>query len=255
MDLFATDTETITDRHFEVAVGALGIERGDVLLVHSDLSVTGHLLLDCTRAVEVLTGVLSSAVGDEGVLMMPTFNYDFCHGVPFDPATSPARTGGWGRRFLCMDGVVRACHPVHSMAVRDITKRGFGDPWSDAYGENSAFAKLHNAHGKIIFWGIGIETCTFIHYVEQCYGVPYRFAKEFRVGEQYCSMYCRDLSLGLDAGLDGLGARLTRSGQLLTVRIGGGTISAVSADAVYDEATEMLNGDIYSLTKPERTSA
>jgi len=251
-ELFTTNRETITERRFAVAAGALGIVRGDAVLVHSDLSKFGKLASGSATVVSALTDVLIGAVGDEGVILMPTFNYDFCHGVPFDPKGSPSKTGAWGRRFLLRPDVGRACHPVHSMAVRDRTCRGFINSWDDAYGKYSPFAKLLEQKGKIVFWGVGIETCTYIHYVEQCYRVPYRYMKAFNVGRQWCTMYVRDLSLGIDAGLDKLGARLTRSGDLVTVTVGEGSISVVSAAAVFDEAVTMLDEDVYSLTKHER---
>ncbi len=254
MDLFATDTETITDRHFAVAVGALGIERGDAILVHSDLAAFGKLAVGASVVVPALTRVLTDTVDCVGAVLMPTFNYDFCHGVPFDPDRTPSKTGAWGRRFLAERDVVRAWHPIFSMAVWDRSARGFADGWTDSFGKDSAFAKLHDGNGKILFWGVGIESCTYIHYVEQCRGVQYRYMKAFNVGRQWCTMYARDLPLGLDAGLDELGARLTRSGEMTTVRVGEGSISAVSAAAVYNEASAMLNEDAYSLTKPERTA-
>ena len=251
-DLFVTDSETITDHHFADAVAELGIECGDAVLVHSDLGVFGKLASGSSLVVPSLTGVLTDRVGCGGAVLMPTFNYDFCHGVPFDPEGSPSKTGAWGRRFMADKDVVRSWHPIFSMAVWDRTRRGFTEPWTDSFGRHSPFETLHEQAGKILFWGVGIEVCTYIHYVEQCRGVRYRYMKAFNVGRQWCTMYARDLSLGLDAGLDELGARLTQSGEMKTVRVGEGSISAVSAVAVFNEAITMLNEDVYSLTKPER---
>jgi len=251
--LFTDNCTTLTERSFSVALGALGITEGDAVMVHSDLARFGKLSCAGDVAVSSLTGVLKGAVGSGGSILMPTFNYDFCNGIPFDPKTTRPMTGAWGRRLLSEQDVYRSSHPIYSMAVWDPTARGFANKWDDSFGRGSPFERLHQQRGKLIFWGVGIESCTFIHYVEQCYTVPYRFMKAFNVGRQWCTMYARDLTKGLSTSLVELGRRLVLSGEMSMVRVGTGTISAVSADAMWCEAIAMLDADIYSLTKPERT--
>ena len=72
-----------------------GVEPGDTLLVHSDLRRTlrtarksGHRL----TPEDVLESFLD-AIGPDGTLLLPTFNFDFTSGKPFDIRQTPSQMG------------------------------------------------------------------------------------------------------------------------------------------------------------------
>ena len=54
----------------------------------------------------------------------------------------------------------------------------FSNISKSSFGNNSVFHKLHKLNAKIILFNFD-EGTTFVHYVEQCKGVSYRFLKNF----------------------------------------------------------------------------
>ncbi len=91
----------------------LGLNKGDTLLVSSDLK---GLLFQCLEHGDaadpnVFLESLMDAVGSEGTLLLPTFNWDFCKGITFDYRRTPCRTGSLGKAALKRKDFVRTKHP------------------------------------------------------------------------------------------------------------------------------------------------
>ena len=64
----------------------LGIEKGDIVLLTSDIT---DLFMQCQNNGEVfdiniLLDQFQEAIGNEGTLLIPTYNWGFCQGKPFD---------------------------------------------------------------------------------------------------------------------------------------------------------------------------
>ena len=58
----------------------LGVEEGETLLVHSSYKSLGEV----DGGPQTVVRALEAALGPEGTLIMPTFNFDFNKGVPWD---------------------------------------------------------------------------------------------------------------------------------------------------------------------------
>ena len=58
----------------------MGVEEGDTLLVHSSYKSLGEV----DGGPQTVIRALEAALGAEGTLIMPTFNFDFNKGVPWD---------------------------------------------------------------------------------------------------------------------------------------------------------------------------
>jgi aminoglycoside 3-N-acetyltransferase len=61
--------------------------------------------------------------------------------------------------------------------LRDLSK--------DSFDAGSIFGRLHRSRRKLVFFGASFQACTFLHYVEQMHGIPYRYMKTFsgRIGD------------------------------------------------------------------------
>lgn len=182
--VFARQQPLITSSDITAALRGLGIERTDTLLVHSDvraaLRVEGSTV---AHKVETIIEALEETVAG-GTLMMPTFTYSFCRGDDFDLDASPSTVGALTEAFRLRKGVWRTAEPLFSTAVRgplpaewERDLRAIGD--KECFGELCVFALLRERAAKILFFGTGFETCTFVHYLEQREGVPYRYMKDF----------------------------------------------------------------------------
>ena len=154
----------------------LGVNPGDVLLVHSSLKSLGT---GFTPA-DVIEG-LRAALGEEGTLMLPALSYLSCNaGNPvFDYYATKSNVGAIPEYFrTCVPGVLRSICPTHSCCALGkhaeyLTSGHILD--ETPCGENSPFRRLMQLDGKILFLGCGMNPNTSMHAVEELVVPDYLF--------------------------------------------------------------------------------
>ncbi len=162
---------------------ALGIESGDLLLVHSALSG-----MACRP--ETLLDALLEVIGPEGTLLVPTFTPSFRHDSPdgtFDLDRTPSSVGYLTELVRTRADAVRNLDPIHSFAAIGGRADEFGRLHArNSYDPNNVLGRLHVADAKIMAVGLDPfgRSMTFFHYVEQREGVErrgwtYRHEKAF----------------------------------------------------------------------------
>lgn len=184
------------------------IARGDIVYVVSDvlaLSVKARENKERMDLNRLIDSILNK-VGPEGTVLIPTFNWDFCKGETFDIRKTVSRTGALGNAALKRADFKRSKHPLYSFMIwgKDRELLTEMDP-KDAFGADSVFGYLHRNKAKALVIGLPtLSGLTFIHYVEQMVGVPYRYSKDFTAGyvdangsesQKTYSMYVRDLDM------------------------------------------------------------
>jgi len=149
----------------------LGIETGDSLIFHSSYRSLGEVEGGPAAVVDALL----EAIGPNGNLMLPAFNYTRPLPHPYyDPAETPCRTGiipETGRKF---PGAVRSLHPTHSVAVigpdaEELTKDHLE---GRAFGIGSPIDRLAKRGGKVLLIGVGNITNSMIHVAEEYAEIP-----------------------------------------------------------------------------------
>ncbi len=182
------------------------IKKGDFLYIVSDMlelakacREEGHKF-DANEMIDKLQGM----VGNEGTIVFPTFNWDYCKGIAFDYYKTPSRTGSLTKAALKRSDFKRTSHPIYSFAVwgKDSAKL-LENESIDSFGPGTIFEYMHEVDAKGISIGIPIlEGLTYVHHVEQMVGVPYRYHKEFTAdytdafgncSKRTYRMYVRDL--------------------------------------------------------------
>ena len=184
------------------------IKKGDCVYVVSDM-------LDLAKEYKsqgqklVLNDVLDKLqelVGEEGTLLIPTFNWDFCKGVAFDYYKTPARTGALPKAALKRADFTRTAHPLYSFAVWGAHREELlQNNAPDAFGPGTIFEQMPKWDTKVLVIGLpALAGITYIHHVEQVVGVPYRYNKEFSADytdaqgvceKRTCRMFVRDLDM------------------------------------------------------------
>ncbi|MFD9460392.1 aminoglycoside N(3)-acetyltransferase [Streptomyces sp. NPDC060027] len=170
----------------------LGVEEGDILLVHASLSSFGRV---AGGAASVL-GALGRVLGTRGTLVVPTFTSgnsdtssvyrDRIHGLsdreraalrntmpPFDPETTPSTgMGVLAETVRCDARSVRSGHPQTSFAARGPQAARITDNHHpDCHlGEHSPLARLYELRARVLLLGVGFDRCTAFHLGE--YRVP-----------------------------------------------------------------------------------
>ena len=147
----------------------LKIEKGDVILLTSDIT---DLFLQCQENgeimdVNILLDNFQEAIGEEGTLLVPTYNWGFCQGKAFDYKKTPSKTGAIGNAALRRKDFTRTKHPIYSFAVwgKDAVKLAAMDN-IESFGPDSPFAYLEQVDAKNVFIGASLRNSfTYIHYI------------------------------------------------------------------------------------------
>lgn len=164
----------------------LGIKKGEKILVNS---AAEDFMKSCREQGDPsdfndLLEAFMEAVGEEGTLIFPAYNWDWCAGAAFDYRTSPSNAGALSQAALNHKKFRRTKHPIYSFAVwgKDQeklcsmeNKSAFGkDSPFEYFRENNVINVIMNAELKHSF--------AFVHYVEECLldKIQYRYMKNFR---------------------------------------------------------------------------
>jgi len=233
----------------------IGIETGDMLLVHSSLKRTLRNLNadigDVTPG-DILQS-FQEALGEKGTLILPAFNYGFARGEPFDIRNNPSLMGVLTETARQAPGAVRTGHPIFSFIALGADSGRFRDLDNySAFGPDSPFAIIKEMNGKIAVLDVReTNSLTFYHYVEECHEVPYRYHKVFRAPYKSWNgktevreygFFVRDLEKKVVADMEGMGEMLWEKGLYTGCRPGTGCgLRVVSAKALFDVTTEVIH--------------
>src|SRR5574338_979593 len=91
----------------------LGVAPGDTLLVHSSYKSFGPV----EGGPQTVVNALEEALGPEGTLIMPTFNFDFNKGQPWDVRSTPSQMGVLTELVRKDPRAKRVFHPIYSFAI------------------------------------------------------------------------------------------------------------------------------------------
>tara|TARA_B100000767_G_C19396378_1_gene381994 strand:- start:33 stop:590 length:558 start_codon:yes stop_codon:yes gene_type:complete len=98
----------------------------------------------------------------------------------FDRDKTKSQIGLFSERFRNKKNVIRSNHPIFSVcAIGKDSSILTNYDLSDCFGKNSFFDIFTKMNGKILTLGCSLERGTYFHYLEQYYGVSYRFIKKF----------------------------------------------------------------------------
>ena len=185
-------------QNFRGLLDALGIERGDVLYVHTSFKRMAHAGLSA----EQMLAALTEQIGPAGTLVLPAFSWNtdrtgrpwlgytnhFRGEAVFDARTSPANIGHVPEAFRLSPGVRRSVHYWYSVCARgplavELTdgQEHLPHPW----GPGSAFDQLYRAGVKILGLGVSLNTTSLSLLADYALGERHTqqvFTDEPRVG-------------------------------------------------------------------------
>jgi aminoglycoside 3-N-acetyltransferase len=157
------------------ALDALGLTRGDVVMVHSGISHLGKIAGGPRTVFELIR----ERIGDEGHVLYPVFPFDtlmyhYLKTRPtFDVRTAPTKMGALTEYALKSSGGLRSVHPSHSVLAFGPHRAEFVNkhhlcpaPFTD----QSPFARLVDVQGKILLLGVGLNSTTSFHRTEDRLG-------------------------------------------------------------------------------------
>ena len=235
---------------------ALGVEDGDTLLVHSSYKSLGEV----DGGPQTVIRALEAALGTDkdGTLIMPTFNFDFNKGVPWDVRKTRSKMGALTEVVRTDLRAKRVFHPFYSFAVLGKHAEMLGSlRYKSSYERNSVFGKLRDLDGKIMVIGLSYnDSMTFFHHIEQMEGVDYRFLKQFtgevtdENGNTYTDtfeMLVRDIDKGVMTMVDPMGALMEQAGVIQSAKIGEADVKLMKANEVYEFTAREMKRDPHLL--------
>ncbi|WP_421723809.1 aminoglycoside 3-N-acetyltransferase [Bauldia sp.] len=178
----------VTRANLQRDLEALGLRRGDAVMVHAAISKVGPML----AGPDTVIGALRDVVGSDGtILAYADWNVVYDHlldeggrvqeawreEIPaFDPASAHAsRDHGVFPEFLrATPGALRSGNPGASMIAVGARAQAFTEnhPMQYGYGEDSPFGRLVAADGKVLMLGAPLDTMTLLHHAEHLADIP-----------------------------------------------------------------------------------
>lgn len=240
-------------------VEKIPIKNGDVVLFSSDSLRLNVYMKKNNEELDFhkLLDLLIEKIGVNGTLLLPTYNWDFCRGETFDYLNTPSKTGAISQAALSHPAFKRTKHPLYSWAVTGKDKEYLCSlNNNDSFGKDSPFNYLYERKAKNVILDVTMQNCfTYVHYVEECIGVPYRYLKKF-TGEyidekgkeenKTISMYVRDYDLEAEASLEQLERFLLKEKIIDETFIGYSRVLCIPLFETYDV---IKNDIIYNKAK------
>lgn len=160
-----------------------GLNKNDKVLLHSSLKRTFNEVKKAGYNItpeDVLESFIDLVL-PEGTLVIPTFNFDFNEGKPYDFYSTKSQMGIMTEYARKHPLAKRTLNPVYSFAAfgkkADLFEGLDNESW---YSKNSPFGLIHKFNFKICIIDLSDRnSMTFAHYCEEYFQVPWRYYKNF----------------------------------------------------------------------------
>ena len=224
----------------ELLIKSLKIKKGDIVFFTSNITSIAFDAAMNKKAFDInlIINLLIEKIGENGTLLFPVYNWDFCAGKPFDYKNTISKTGLIGNEALKRKDFKRTKNALYSFAVwgKDKDFLCSLDPVI-SLGKNTVFEYMHLNNAINVVLDVAFsDHYTICHYVEQLLGVPYRYNKYFKsdyidehgnVSRKTYSMSVRYLELDVQGNADALYEEFLRLGAAYEEKIGRHTISYI----------------------------
>ena len=231
-----------------------GVNNGDVVLLHSSVSrmMRTIQLENPNFSLTDLLDSLLAAVGTNGTLLLPTFNFTFCNQKKYDYSRTPSAMGALTEAGRLDARFERTQHPVYSFAVSGKYAKDFAKLENvSALADDGPFGLLRRLDGKISVVDLDDQnSMTIYHHIEEVNQVSYRYHKSFtgtyrdRVGDESVRTYqlfVWDEIRGTRTDVNRAGELLWEQGHYVGNRPGVGTgIRTIRAEAMFLSITEVI---------------
>ena len=242
--------------NFKLQLQNLGLNPGDVILMHSSMKALGT-----KKTPEDFIKDILSVIGPDGTLLLPALTYrDVTEECPhFKAGETEPCIGLLPRTFFRMPGVVRSLHPTHSVCAfgklaLELTREHILD--ETPVGPHSPFRKILDYNGKLLFIGDILKACTFMHGIEEVAGAPYTLKKErthYIIEDTNGNISEKDM---FAHDFKGIEQEYQRVKEILdypdikTGKVGNADCFLINASALYTKAKECFSGDpFYFVTR------
>lgn len=227
-----------------------GINLGDYICIHSDITSFGIpsslkeqiKLKGINFLLDSYIDTFKAVVGEEGLIVMPTFTYSACKDEIYDIQESKSTVGVLTEYFRKQKDVYRSLHPIFSYAAWGKNSKDFLKLDSfDSFGTKSFFQKLYDYNVIYLLFGCNSQqSATFALYTEEKMKVYYRYYKYFsgkikdgnNLIETDVRYFVRDLDLDFEDDRYALDQKALEKGVAKSFQYNGGTVIITRAQDI-----------------------
>jgi aminoglycoside 3-N-acetyltransferase len=240
---------SVTKKDIEKGMIELGLKKGDIVGVHSSLSSFGRVEGGADAAIDALM----ETVGEQGNIVMSTHSANLsedkrtpeekalgvswlCKILPYDPETTPVRTGAIPETFRKRKGVIRGSDPSNSVAALGPKAKELSEDWH----------RLLELDGYILLIGVGLERCSAMHLAEKRVRFPDRIMRIITPPKWLVEKYPEgewELDFGPYPNFAKLKQPCLERGIMKTVRVGQATLTLARSRELTDLYVEHLEKD------------
>lgn len=163
----------------------LELRKGDIVYLAADITRLVHIARKNDERFDPAAFLASftSAIGEEGTLLIPTFNYDLRKNSFFDIRKTQPITGILAQYALRTEGFKRTYNPLHSFAVWGKHRDELCAMRNESsFAEDSPFGFLFRNNAIMVTVDLDLQSSlTFAHYTEESESVKYRSWKKIPV--------------------------------------------------------------------------
>lgn len=236
----------------------IGVQRGDVIYVASFISILG----DSPTILDDTITALIEAVGAEGTVVMPAFNWDYCSGAVFDPLETPSQVGVLTEAFRKYRGVLRSITPPWCTfaAIGQRAKEIVKIKGTSPFGPDSITQYLYDINARYILIGCNYnEAVIHLHWLEERFEVPYRFWKRFigqvKIKDKFFNnvsyMYARRLDIDTEINSRHITDKFDKTDKVKMERLGLGEVRGFMAKDYVEFVSPYFERDRLTVLPPE----
>lgn len=245
------------------ALSKLGNLEGETILIQSNLSNFGRVK-DCFKKKDTLNffyDCIMDTIGKKGTLLVLTSFENYArYGHAFDKKLTKSMSGAFSEYIRTKKGSFRSSHPVLSVSgIGSKAKEICEGNHFDGFGYDSPWGRIHRNNAMILSMGYSLapDGMTFLHYVENLYGVPYQYNKVYDYpvldnGKQLSgifSMSVRYLDFEVENDQTKFKTILLKKGLAKKVKCGRSEIFGAKANDIVGLATQLFSKNRYVLLK------
>lgn len=257
----------ITGVEFQNILRSAGISKNDIVHVQSDIRRLGMVegASDRLSFLQFYHDSIDAVIGENGTLSVYTPFLDFGrYGTPFDVQHSPSQAGVFSEYIMELPDSIRSIHPVNSVtSIGPAAVELTGGAHFHSHGGASPWGRLHAKNAWLVSLGLGFEPggLSFLHYIENLFGVPYTYVKllsgEVTDGGQIVTgtftLSGRYLNYNIAYGTQSFRRNLVETGKAFWSKLGRADILIIRADVLVEEGFKALAKNRYAFLKAEPT--
>ncbi len=173
------ESYVLTKDDLKKALKELGLKKSDLVMVHSAFSRCGHLQGGVDAYIDAFLESAETVLTPSFTRPYIAFEGSINKNPPFLPFDKNSSDGIWTGAVptnMLKRGAVRSAHATHSWcglgprAKECVADHGLLDPPT---GETSPFTYALKNNGKIITYGVDVNSLTFLHYLEDQSGAEF----------------------------------------------------------------------------------